>query len=82
MVIDKVGSQPVPRYLVYDIIKFQGLEVGKTHFDRRMLCIKKEIIGPRHQEMSEGRLDKTLEPFSVRAKEFYDLTMTKEVSAH
>lgn len=79
MVIDKVESQPYPRYLVYDIIKFEGLEVGKTDFDRRMLCINKEIIGVRNQAIQERKIDKSTEPFGVRAKQFFDVLMTKEL---
>uniref|UniRef100_A0A0B7AGH9 mRNA guanylyltransferase n=1 Tax=Arion vulgaris TaxID=1028688 RepID=A0A0B7AGH9_9EUPU len=79
LIIDKVNGQDIPRYLVYDIIKFEGLDVGKTDFDRRLLCIKKEIIGPRYTKIQEGSLDKTKEPFSVRLKEFFDITMSRKI---
>lgn len=79
LIIDKVEGQAIPRFLVYDIIKFENQDVGQTDFDRRMLCIEKEIIGPRYQKMSQGTLDKTREPFSVRIKQFFDLTMTKKI---
>jgi len=79
LIIDKVDGQDIPRFLVYDIVKFESIEVGKTDFDRRMLCIEKEIIGPRHHKMQQGTLDKTREPFSVRIKQFFDLTMTKKI---
>ncbi|XP_076349616.1 RNA guanylyltransferase and 5'-phosphatase mRNA capping enzyme [Tachypleus tridentatus] len=79
MIIDKVDGKNVPRYLVYDIVKFEGQQVGGTDFDRRLLCIKKEIIGPRIQAMEEGRIDRMTEPFSVRAKEFWDITCTKSL---
>jgi len=48
MVIDEVKDQRFPRYLVYDIIRFEGDSVGKLNFDTRLLCIKKEIVGARH----------------------------------
>ncbi|XP_046548823.1 mRNA-capping enzyme-like [Haliotis rubra] len=94
MILDKVEDKTVPRYLVYDIIKFEGQDVGKTDFDRRLLCIQKEIISPRHAKIQQGMLDKTKEPFSVRAKpsqprlgcdhvvcwELLDGKFTKEVS--
>ncbi|BFZ11352.1 hypothetical protein BsWGS_14391 [Bradybaena similaris] len=78
LIIDKVDGQDIPRYLVYDIIKFEGLDVGKTDFDRRLLCIEKEIVGPRNTKISQGTLDKTKEPFSVRLKPFYDITMSRK----
>ncbi|XP_059165251.1 mRNA-capping enzyme-like [Physella acuta] len=79
LIIDKVDGKDIPRYLVYDIIKFEGLDVGKTDFDRRMLCIEKEIIGPRYTKMQQGTLDKSKEPFSVRIKNFYDITMCRKI---
>jgi mRNA-capping enzyme len=75
MVLDKTGGAPIPRYLVYDIIRFESQEVGKTDFGRRMLCINKEIIGPRTDAKRDGRIDSSKESFSIRAKEFFDLTM-------
>jgi len=75
MVLDKTGGASIPRFLVYDIIRFEGQEVGKTDFGRRMLCINKEIIGPRTDAKRDGRIDGSRESFSIRAKEFFDLTM-------
>lgn len=66
MVIDEVGNVRTPRYLVYDIIRFEGEEVGKTIFGTRLICIEKEIIQTRSKHMQEGRIDKASEPFSVR----------------
>ncbi|XP_069698204.1 mRNA-capping enzyme [Periplaneta americana] len=75
MVIDKVNGQDIPRYLAYDIIKFEGCDVGKSPFyPIRLSCIEKEIVNPRHQAMKEGRIDKSTEPFSVRLKQFWDIT--------
>ncbi|XP_077990812.1 mRNA-capping enzyme-like [Glandiceps talaboti] len=79
MVIDKISGQSVPRYLVYDILKFEGQPVGDTDFERRLLCIHKEIIGPRHEHMKQGRIDRTKEPFSVRAKPFWDVTTATKI---
>ncbi|XP_014784120.1 mRNA-capping enzyme [Octopus bimaculoides] len=79
MILDKVDDRVVPRYLVYDIVKFMGKDVGGTDFERRLLCIKKEIIEPRHSRMIEGLLDKTKEPFSVRAKDFWDISISRKL---
>ncbi|XP_054710124.1 LOW QUALITY PROTEIN: mRNA-capping enzyme-like [Uloborus diversus] len=79
MIIDKVEGKDVPRYLVYDIIKFEGIDVGRTDFDRRRLCIDKEIIQPRRLAMSEGRINRLKEPFSIRSKDFWDITSARQI---
>lgn len=71
LVNDKEGDQIHPRFLIYDIIKFEGQDVGKTDLERRMLCIDKEIIKPRNVGMQTGKIDKSQEPFSIRKKDFY-----------
>lgn len=48
MVIDKVNGAEIPRYLCYDIISFEGQDVGKLEFyPRRLGCIENEIVNPR-----------------------------------
>ena len=79
MIVDQVDAKPVPRYLIYDIIMFEGLEVGKTDFERRLLCINKEIVGARTLAIQQGRLDKTKQSFSVRAKPFWDIHVTEQL---
>ncbi|XP_064597086.1 LOW QUALITY PROTEIN: mRNA-capping enzyme-like [Liolophura sinensis] len=79
MILDKVEDKNVPRFLVYDIIKFEGLDVGGTDFERRLLCIQKEIIGPRYAKMQKGLLDKSRETFSVRAKPFWDVSLSRKL---
>lgn len=80
MVIDKVNGEDIPRYLIYDIIKFNGIDVGKCpFFPTRLECIQKEIIRPRHEAMKIGRIDRSQEPFSVRQKEFWDVTQTSNL---
>lgn len=82
MVIDEIKDangheQKFPRYLIYDIVKFKGQDVGLTDFERRLLCIKKEIIGARHTYIAEGKISKQEEPFSVRQKDFWDIAEAK-----
>uniref|UniRef100_A0A8C2ZE44 mRNA-capping enzyme n=1 Tax=Cyclopterus lumpus TaxID=8103 RepID=A0A8C2ZE44_CYCLU len=79
MIIDKVNGQPVPRYLIYDIIKFNGQPVGQCDFNIRLLCIEKEIISPRMEKMKTGQIDKTKEPFSVRNKPFFDINAARKL---
>ncbi|UYV62070.1 RNGTT [Cordylochernes scorpioides] len=73
MIIDKVNGMDVPRYLIYDIIKFSGKDVGKTHFTRRLHCIRAELIQPRHEAMKNGIIIREREPFSIRIKEFWEI---------
>nr|XP_002130836.2 mRNA-capping enzyme-like [Ciona intestinalis] len=79
MIIDVVNGNKVPRFLIYDIIKFSGQPVGDCDFRRRLQCIDKEIIGPRHDKMRRGLIDKRLEPFSVRKKEFWEVQTSREL---
>ena len=59
---------------------FQGQEVGKCDFLTRLTCIEREIIGPRHEKIKAGQLDKAKEPFSVRLKPFWDISEVRKVS--
>ncbi|XP_056422061.1 mRNA-capping enzyme isoform X1 [Hyla sarda] len=79
MIIDKVKGQAVPRYLIYDILKFNGQPVGDCDFNIRLACIEKEIIFPRHEKMKTGQIDKTQEPFSVRNKPFFDIHASRKL---
>ncbi|KAI7799344.1 mRNA-capping enzyme [Triplophysa rosa] len=79
MIVDKVNGQPVPRYLIYDIIKFSGQPVGQCDFNRRLLCMEKEIISPRFEKMKMGQIDKAKEPFSVRNKPFFDIHAARKL---
>jgi len=74
MVIDVVNGKNFPRYLIYDVIQFEGQQVGKTAFSIRLTCIEKELIMARHAYITQGIIDKTREPFSVRKKDFWDVT--------
>ncbi|XP_040839691.1 mRNA-capping enzyme isoform X3 [Ochotona curzoniae] len=79
MIIDRVNGQAVPRYLIYDIIKFNAQPVGDCDFNIRLQCIEREIINPRHEKMKTGLIDKTQEPFSVRNKPFFDIHTSRKL---
>ncbi|KAJ0181624.1 hypothetical protein K1T71_002346 [Dendrolimus kikuchii] len=80
MVIDKVKGQDIPRYLCYDIVKFEGQDVGKMEFyPVRINCIQNEIVNPRHEAMQKGLIKKEREPFSVRIKHFWELPMARQL---
>lgn len=75
MVIDKVNEIKIPRYLVYDIIRFENEDVGKLSFyPTREKYIENEIIKPRNIAIQSGLINKDNEPFSVRKKEFWPIT--------
>lgn len=79
MVIDKVNGQSVPRYLIYDIVRFEDEKYGRRSFMDRMACIKNNIIGPRHEAMRRGIINRENEPFSVRIKDFWDVTQARSL---
>lgn len=79
MVIDKINGKSYPRFLVYDIVRFRNMEVGKTNLETRLMCIRKEIIETRKHAMESGRILREKEPFSVRAKEFWDLNQASSL---
>ncbi|CAL8073132.1 unnamed protein product [Orchesella dallaii] len=79
MVIDKVNGTLIPRYLIYDIIKFRGEDVGKVDFRIRLNCIRDELINPRYKAMERGIIDRQAEPFGVRFKPFWFLEDTEKI---
>lgn len=80
MVIDKDKGKDIPRYLVYDVIMYDGQDVSKLpFFPDRYSIIEHKIIAGRLRAMKEGRLIKEREPFSVRLKYFWDVTLSKSL---
>ena len=79
MIVDVVNGQKIARYLIYDIIIFESQEVGGTDFRRRILCIDKEIIGPRERAKLETIIDRSREPFGIRKKDFWELRDTYKI---
>ena len=79
MVVDEFEGVRTPRYLIYDAIMFKGQDVGKTDFERRELCIHKELIGVRAQLIQQGEIDKARESFSVRQKQFWQVADTHKL---
>ncbi|KAK8787987.1 hypothetical protein V5799_022236, partial [Amblyomma americanum] len=73
---DKENNRDVPRYLIYDIIRFQGEDVWGVDFCRRLTCIQRELYEPRKHAMQDGRINRDLEPFGVRQKQFWDASLT------
>lgn len=71
---DKADGRVYPRYLVYDVIMYDGRDVSKLPFHPdRYAIIGEEIMAGRHRALREGRIKKETEPFSVRIKNFFDI---------
>lgn len=82
MVIDDDGKGgKMARYLIHDIVSYPGTQVALCDFDRRMQCIKNEIIGPRHEALKLGRISRNEESFGIRVKDFWDLVGTRKLLA-
>lgn len=78
MVIDKVNGQKRPRYLVYDIIRYENENVGQKPFDPdRLGYIEMRIVGPRTEAMKQGIIDQNRQPFSIRLKQFWDIIQAR-----
>ncbi|KAK6023452.1 mRNA capping enzyme, catalytic domain protein [Ostertagia ostertagi] len=63
----------LPRLLIYDIVHFEDMHVGKENFDIRFMCIRRELIEPRNAAIKAGRIRKEREPMSVRVKDFWEM---------
>lgn len=75
MVIDKADGKEYPRYLAYDVIAYDGQDVSKLAFHpHRYSIIEREVMDGRHRALKEGRIRREKEPFSVRLKQFWDVT--------
>lgn len=72
MVIDKVNGLSIPRYLVYDVVKFENEDIGNRTFPERLKCIEKEVIQP----LKRSTINKQRETFSMRTKGFWDIRST------
>ncbi|UJR22696.1 hypothetical protein I4U23_025732 [Adineta vaga] len=74
LVLDNVNGTKVPRFLIYDIIIYENENVGKKPFRERLDIIRRSIIDTRNQAITKGRIDRSRDPFSIRNKDFWDLS--------
>lgn len=82
MVIDiqKDDGKQIPRYLIYDVIMYDGKDVSKLPFHpNRYQIIEREIIHGRRKAMYKERIRKEKEPFAVRLKYFWDVNHASSV---
>ncbi|CAF0976501.1 unnamed protein product [Brachionus calyciflorus] len=76
---DPSSNRKIPRFLIYDVVKFENEMMGQQNFDLRMQCIDRELIQPRYKALSSGKINREMEPFSVRKKDFFPLMETKKL---
>ncbi|CAF3573388.1 unnamed protein product [Rotaria sp. Silwood1] len=74
LVIDNVNETKVPRYLIYDIIVYENENVGKKPFRERLDIIRRLIVDVRNKAITKGLIDRSLDPFSIRNKDFWDIS--------
>lgn len=79
MVIDKDGDNNIPRYLIYDVVNFEGKPVGQKNQDERLMIVQKELVEPRTHGIKKGLIPRHEEPFSIRKKDFWPISKTKWV---
>jgi len=56
------------------LLRMKNENVGKKPFKERLDLIRRSIIGVRNEAMSKNLIDKSLDPFSIRNKDFWDLS--------
>ncbi|KAL7668311.1 hypothetical protein ACOME3_009017 [Neoechinorhynchus agilis] len=81
MVEDVVGDTRIPRFLIFDVLAFDGHPAGKElDYDKRSELIWREIMQPRYRAIIEyGTIDRSREPFRIQKKDFYNLRFTKQI---
>lgn len=72
--MEKINGKEYPRYLAYDVISFNGEKVMQKPFFPDRYQIERQIMEARYRAFREGRVRREDEPFSVKLKEFWDVT--------
>ncbi|RAL39285.1 unnamed protein product [Cuscuta campestris] len=63
------------RYLIYDMMAVNYMSITERPFNERWKMIEKEVIEPRAWSQSKNRYTHEMEPFSVRRKDFWLLSV-------
>jgi hypothetical protein len=53
--------------------------VGKKPFKERLELIRRLIVGVRNEAISKNLIDRSLDPLSIRNKDFWDLSTVHKV---
>ncbi|CAF0897849.1 unnamed protein product [Adineta ricciae] len=78
LVIDNVNGTKCPRFLIYDIVVYENDNVGKKPFRERLDIIRR-IIDVRNKAITKGLIDRSQDPFSIRNKDFWDLSNVQKL---
>lgn len=78
-VVDQDKEKKIPRFLIYDLITYEGKDIGILPFGQRLSMIEHKIINSRNEAIRTGKIDRSGEPFGVRQKPFYPLIKTKSL---
>ncbi|CAF4777384.1 unnamed protein product [Rotaria sp. Silwood1] len=78
-VIDNDNGIKRYRYLVYDIVVYDNENVSQRSFKERLDIIRHSIVNVRNEAIVKGFIQKNLEPFSIRNKEFWELSTVSKL---
>jgi mRNA-capping enzyme len=73
-VIDKVDGSYKLSFLINDIITYNNRSVRTEPFSDRLKFISQSIVNIRNSAIKKGHIKKTTQPFSIRTKDFFDLS--------
>ncbi|CAF0947815.1 unnamed protein product [Didymodactylos carnosus] len=74
LVIDNVDGSDKLRYLINDIITYNGRNVSTKPFRFRLRLISEWIVNVRNKAITKGHIKKTTQPFSIRNQDFFGLS--------
>ena len=60
---------------------FQTEMVGQRPFRERLDLIRRSIVGVRNEAITKGTIDRNFDPFSIRNKDFWDLSAVPKVKS-
>jgi hypothetical protein len=61
-------------------VLFQNEKVAQRPFHERLNIVRRSIVDVRDEAVRRGLIDRRRDPFSIRVKEFYDLSATRKVT--
>ncbi len=79
LIIDKVDGLDKPRFLINDIITYNGQDVSTKPFPHRLKLISESIVNIRNEAITNGHMKKTKQPFSIRKKDFFNLSAVNKL---
>ncbi|CAF1423034.1 unnamed protein product [Adineta steineri] len=77
-VTDEYGNEGEYRYYVYDIVYYNDENLSQQSFTQRMEKYQ-HIMNVRNEAVRTGHMDNRSEPFSVHAKDFWNISAVLEL---